>query len=58
MNLHDTMYGKTLFEYQIPKLIKSLDRIGEALEENNKLLKARNSNKPITDHNDYINKGE
>lgn len=35
--LHETMYGKTFFEHQLPTLIESLERIAVALEKNNEL---------------------
>lgn len=33
---HETQYGKRFFESQLPKLIKALERIADALEEQNK----------------------
>ena len=32
---HETMYGKRFFDSQLPKLIKSLERIADALEKQN-----------------------
>lgn len=29
---HETMYGKRFFDVQLPKLIKALERIADALE--------------------------
>lgn len=36
---HETGYGRTFFEYQLPKLIRELGRVADALEESNKLRK-------------------
>ena len=36
---HETAYAKRLFDSQIPKVIKALERIANALEEQNKLAK-------------------
>lgn len=33
---HETMYGKRFFDSQLPKLIKALERIADALEKQNK----------------------
>ena len=33
---HETQYGKRFFDSQLPKLIKVLERIADALEEANK----------------------
>ena len=32
---HETQYGKRFFDSQLPKLIKSLERIADALEKQN-----------------------
>lgn len=32
---HETMYGKRFFDSQLPKLIKSIERIADALEKQN-----------------------
>lgn len=32
---HQTGYGRTFFEYQLPTLIKALTRLAEALEKQN-----------------------
>ncbi|MEE1301259.1 MAG: hypothetical protein UHD64_00640 [Bacteroidales bacterium] len=37
---HETQYGKRFFDSQLPKLIKECERIANALEEQNALLKA------------------
>lgn len=34
---HETMLGKRFFENQLPKLIKELKRIADALEKQNEL---------------------
>lgn len=36
-NLHETILGKRFFESQLPKLIKELGRIADALEKQNEL---------------------
>lgn len=36
MAFHETIMGKRFFESQLPKLIKELGRIADALEEQNK----------------------
>lgn len=33
---HETQYGKRFFDSQLPKLIKALERIADALENQNK----------------------
>ena len=33
---HETTYGKRFFDSQLPKLIKALERIADALEKQNK----------------------
>lgn len=33
---HETQYGKRFFDSQLPKLIKALERIADALEKQNK----------------------
>ena len=35
IKFHETMYGKRFFESQLPKLIKELERIADALEKQN-----------------------
>jgi len=35
--LHETRYGRKLFERDIPDLIKSIDFLGKQLEEQNKM---------------------
>ncbi len=37
---HETGYGKRFFDYQLPYLIKQITRIADALEEQNKHIKA------------------
>lgn len=39
MQFHETGYGKRFFESQLPKLIKALERIADALENEKKPLK-------------------
>lgn len=43
-NFHETVYGKRFFESQLPKLIKTLERIADALEEQNKRERRRKEN--------------
>lgn len=35
LNFHETMYGKRFFDGQLPRLIKALERIADALEKQN-----------------------
>ena len=35
---HETMYGKRFFDNQLPNLIKTLERIANALEDKNKKI--------------------
>ena len=42
---HETQYGKRFFDSQLPKLIKSLERIADALEKQNE-----NKNKEKKEH--------
>lgn len=43
MQLHETVFGKRLFESQLPKLIKELGRIADALEKQNELKEKEQS---------------
>ncbi len=36
IQFQDTVYGKRFFEHQLPELIKAINRLTAALEENNK----------------------
>lgn len=36
---YETMFGKRFFDNQLPKLIKELGRIADALEKQNKILR-------------------
>ena len=38
---HETGYGRKFFDRQLPDLIKAMERIADALEEQNKLLKGK-----------------
>jgi hypothetical protein len=38
---HETIYGKRFFDSQLPKLIKELGRIADALEKQNKKKKEK-----------------
>ena len=38
---HETGYGKKFFQKQLPDLIKAMERIANALEEQNELLKEK-----------------
>lgn len=49
MQLHETMTGKKFFESQLPKLIKELGRIADALEERNRLDKEKQEQAKETD---------
>lgn len=40
---HETQYGKRFFDSQLPKLIKSLERIADALEKQNENKKEEKS---------------
>ncbi len=42
MQLHETEFGKRFFGSQLPKLIKTLGRIADALEKQNELKEAEN----------------
>lgn len=42
-NFHESVRGARFFDGQLPKLIKVLERIANALEESNELKKAENS---------------
>lgn len=45
---HETVYGKRFFESQLPKLIKALERIADALEKQNEpILKEENENDSV-----------
>lgn len=37
-NFHETSYGKRFFDSQLPKLIKELGRIADALEKQNESI--------------------
>lgn len=39
MQLHETETGRRFFGSQLPKIIKALERIADALEEQNKMKK-------------------
>lgn len=41
---HETQYGKRFFNGQLPKLIKELGRIADALEKANELKEKENNN--------------
>lgn len=45
MNFFDTVAGHNFINYQVPRLIEALERMSEALEENNKLLKEAKEDK-------------
>ena len=36
LQLHETVYGKNFFEYQLPSLIKAINRVADALENQQK----------------------
>lgn len=36
IQFHETGYGKRFFEHQLPELIKAINRLADAIEENNK----------------------
>lgn len=40
---HETVYGKRFFDKQLPELIKTLNRIADALEEVNKTYEEEES---------------
>lgn len=41
MKFHETVYAKKLFDSQIPKIIKLLERIADALEKQNENKKEK-----------------
>jgi len=45
MAFHDTVLGRRFFEGQLPKLIKELGRIADALEKQNELKEKEKENK-------------
>ena len=42
MKFHETVFAKRLFDSQIPKIIKELGRIADALEKQNELKQKEN----------------
>lgn len=44
---HETTYGKRFFDSQLPKLIKSLERIADALEKQNQIKQEEKSNDTV-----------
>lgn len=36
LQLHETVYGKNFFEHQLPSLIKAINRVADALENQQK----------------------
>lgn len=42
---HETQYGKRFFDSQLPRLIKSLERIANALEKQNENKEKENKEK-------------
>lgn len=42
---HETGYGSKFFQRQLPDLIKAMERIANALEEQNELLKEKENKK-------------
>ena len=39
INFHETVMGRRFYDAQLPSLIKSIDRLAKAVEEQNALLK-------------------
>lgn len=39
INFHETVMGRRFYDVQLPSLIKSIDRLAKAVEEQNALLK-------------------
>lgn len=44
---HDTKYAKMLFLHQIPNIVKSLERIADGIEEQNRILSKTDSNETV-----------
>lgn len=44
---HETTYGKRFFDSQLPKLIKELGRIADALEKQNQIKQEVKSNDTV-----------
>jgi hypothetical protein len=38
---HETGYGRTFFEHQLPELIKSINQLANATREQNEILKSQ-----------------
>ena len=45
MNFWDTVAGHNFTQYQIPRLINALEKVGKELEENNRLLRETKEDK-------------
>lgn len=43
LQLHETVYGKNFFEYQLPSLIKAINRMADALETQQRPSRKENS---------------
>ena len=41
---HETGYGKTFFQSQLPNLIKAINRLAEAMEKQNELKEEKKKN--------------
>ena len=51
MELHNTIMGRRLIEYDIPEIHKQLERIADALEKANQLKEAEIKEQTIKDQN-------
>lgn len=47
VQFHETTYGKRFFDSQLPKLIKSLERIADALEKQNQIKQEEKDNDTV-----------
>lgn len=47
---HETGYGRRFFEKQLPDLIKAVERVADALEERNELLKRKSYKNDLTNN--------
>ncbi|MBO5019783.1 MAG: hypothetical protein J6D52_03860 [Clostridia bacterium] len=43
LQFHETVYGKNFLEYQLPSLIKAINRVADALESQQRQSRKENS---------------
>ncbi len=41
IQFHETGYGRRFFDVQLPKLIKGIERLTEAIEKQNKIMEGK-----------------